>query len=144
MLYFDATYIAKLYVAEPDSGPVRDLAGSADEIVSSAHGRIELAYMFHRKFREGALDGSEMGTRWAQVDSDEREGLLRWFPPDEDTLRACAGAALSLPQTTFLRASDALHLTCAKENGFREIYSNDQHLLAAARHFGLKGRNVIP
>ncbi len=143
MLYFDSTYIAKLYVAEPDSDSVRELAQSVDEIVSSAHGRVELAYMFHRKLREGAIDRSDLQRYWTQVETDERVGLLRWLPLDESTFRTCADATLTLSETIFLRASDALHLTCANEHGFREIYSNDKHLLAAAKHFGIKGRNVI-
>jgi hypothetical protein len=30
----------------------------------------------------------------------------------------------------------------ARDAGFSEIWSNDRHLLAAARHFGLRGRSV--
>jgi predicted nucleic acid-binding protein len=49
----------------------------------------------------------------------------------------------TLDWTVFVRAADAIHLTCAAEHGFREIYSSDRHLLAAAPAFGLKPRNVI-
>lgn len=50
----------------------------------------------------------------------------------------------SAPINTDIRAADALHLACAAEHGFTEVYSNDRHFLAAAPLFGLRGVNVIP
>lgn len=49
-----------------------------------------------------------------------------------------------LPPDAFLRAADALHLACASEHGFAEVWSNDRHFLAAAPHFELQARNLVP
>ena len=37
---------------------------------------------------------------------------------------------------------DAL-LACAEEHGFQEVYTNDRHMLQAARHFHLTGVNIL-
>ena len=143
MMYFDTAYLAKLYIVEAGSDDVRSHAANADQLSSLAHGRVELAFMFHRKVREGAIDHHRLTQLWEQVDADERSGMLSWLPLTPQLLEASARSALALPANVFLRASDALHLISAKEHGFRVVYSNDKHLLAAAKHFGIKGRNVI-
>lgn len=141
-MYFDTAYIAKLYLKEADSGFVRALAEDAGEIVCSSHGRVELAYIFHRKLREGAIDRGDFTARWKQVGADSAAGNLRWLPWDDSLVDLAARSALDLPSNLFLRAADALHLVCARDHGFRSIYSNDKHLLAAAKHFRLRGINV--
>jgi hypothetical protein len=75
---------------------------------------------------------------------DDDVGLVTWFPVAAQLLDRVKQEFEHLPSSVFLRSADALHLPCAKEQGFPEIYSNDRHLLAAAPHFGLAGRNVIP
>jgi predicted nucleic acid-binding protein len=60
-----------------------------------------------------------------------------------DLLEKARKAVLELPTTVFLRSGDALHLACAEEHGFHEVYTNDSHMLTAARHFHLTGVNVL-
>ena len=42
-----------------------------------------------------------------------------------------------------LYLADALHLACAEEHGFKEVYTNDRHMLQAARHFHVTGVDVL-
>jgi predicted nucleic acid-binding protein len=142
-MYFDTAYLAKLYILEPDSMLVRELAGDTEQVVCSGHGRVELAFIFHRKFRESVLEAVELAALMEQVERDTAGGFLRWLRNDMSQLESAARAALDLPQDCFLRAADALHLACARDHGFKTVYSNDKNLLAAARHFGVRGRNVI-
>ena len=78
-----------------------------------------------------------------QIEQDSGQGYIVWLPVTEHLLDEAARQYETLGVTIFLRAADSLHLTCARLNGLAEIYSNDQRLLAAASHFGLKGVDVI-
>jgi hypothetical protein len=49
---------------------------------------------------------------------------------------------LAAPRDLFLRTANAVHLTTAQELGEREVWTNDGHMLRAARFFGLVGRSV--
>lgn len=70
-------------------------------------------------------------------------GAWTWFAVTPALLSEVRAAYESLPVGCFLRAADALHLATARDNGFKTVYSNDKALLAAAKHFGLRARNVI-
>jgi predicted nucleic acid-binding protein len=142
--YFDAAYIAKLYLSEPGSEPVRALAADLKAIACCAHGRVEVAYVFHRKLREGAMDRDGLQARMEQMRMDVMSGFLRWLPMDAPTFETAADSVRDLGADVWLRAADALHLVSARDNGFETIFSNDRHLLAAAPHFGLNARDIIP
>jgi predicted nucleic acid-binding protein len=43
----------------------------------------------------------------------------------------------------FVRSGDALHLACAEEHGVEEVYTNDRHMLQAARHFHVTGVDIL-
>jgi predicted nucleic acid-binding protein len=60
-----------------------------------------------------------------------------------DLLEKARQAVLDMPGTVFLRSGDALHLACAREHGFQEVYTNDRHMLKAARQFHLTGVDVL-
>jgi predicted nucleic acid-binding protein len=142
--YFDSAYIAKFYLDEPESDAVRRLAESLGHVRCAQIGHVEVAAVFHRKFREGAFDAGAFREVTAQFDDDCGQGLWTWLPLTGALVQRAAVAFSNLPRPVFLRAADALHLTCAQEHGLREIYTNDRHMSSAARHFRLKARIVVP
>lgn len=142
-LYFDSTYLCKLRWPESGSNEVVACAARADEIVCALHGRAEFYSVGHRKLREGFATAEAVRAVFAQFHSDCAAGDIRLLPLTEGILGRIETVFATAPASTYLRAADALHLATAAEQGFTEIHSNDRHLLAAARLFGLRGMDVI-
>jgi predicted nucleic acid-binding protein len=142
LIYFDTSYLVRLYYADPGADAVRALAAT-DHVACAAHGQAEMMAAFHRKLREGAIRVSTYAVLLDQVQKHIRQGAFQWLAQSEDIMARIRHVYQKLPGTVFLRGADAIHLATAAEAGFRIIYSNDGHLLAAARHFGIEGRNVI-
>jgi predicted nucleic acid-binding protein len=140
--YFDAAYIAKLYLFEADSEPVRRFASELKAIACCHHGRVEVAYVFHRKFREGAIDQIGLISRMDQLRSDRLSGFLRWLPVTPEIFETASEKVRQLEPGVWIRAADALHLVSARDNGFDTVFSNDRHLLAAASHYGVSSRLI--
>ena len=143
MIYFDSTYIIKCYVAEPGTAQVLVLAQSHPGRACSLHGRLEFWSGIKRHVREGNLSAHQAEAAYHQFILDEAAGLWLFLPITRTLVETSCTRLGALPLGIPCRAADALHLTCAAEEGFTEIYSNDRHLLAAAIYFGLTGKNVI-
>jgi predicted nucleic acid-binding protein len=144
MLYFDTTYLFRVYSAEPGHEAVKALLSQTDRLAIAWHGRAEFASTLLRKRRESSDPPEFLANLGAQFQSDCRAGLIEFIPLSEDVMTRLESVLATAPATTNLRAADALHLACAAEHGFTEVHSNDRLFLAAAPLFGLKGVNVIP
>jgi predicted nucleic acid-binding protein len=142
VIYFDTSYIVRLYLEDPGWQKVREIAAT-DHVACCLFGRAEALAAFHRKFREGILNRQDMRVLVEQFERECDAGAFQWLPFSEVVVAGLLRAYASLPKSVTLRAGDAVHLACAAENGFKEIYSNDRHLLAAAYNFGLHGQNAI-
>jgi predicted nucleic acid-binding protein len=144
MLYFDTTYLYRVYSTEPGHQAVKSLLANTDRIATAWHGRAEFASIVLRKRREGIDPPNLLASLESQFHSDIQCGLIEFIPLTEAVMVRLETTLRSAPTTTHLRAADALHLACAAEHGFKDVYSNDRHFLSAAPLFGLNGVNVIP
>ena len=142
-VYFDTAYVAKCYLNEPDSAGVRAFARGVTGLTSSAWCRAELACVFQRHVREGRLRRSDARAIHQVFLDDVVDGAWTLLPVSAETLERVEEHVRRLRKNVFLRAGDAVHLATAVAAGFREVWTNDRHMLAAARSFGLRGRSVV-
>ncbi len=142
-IYFETSYLVRLYLEDRGFEKVRDLAATAVSLASAWHARAETIAALHRALREGRFPATRYGLVVRQFQLEQAGPQFTWFPLTEAIQERLATCFLSAPATTYLRSADALHLACAAVHGFKEVYSNDRHFLAAAEVFGLKGVNVI-
>jgi predicted nucleic acid-binding protein len=143
-MYLDTTLLAKLYVKEGDSGQTRRfVAGAYQRPVCSVLGKMEILATFHRKLREHEIVRAELNAIQMQFEFDVMEDRIEWLPLTNGVIEKVQNVFVTMPPDIFLRTGDAIHLATASEAGFKEIYSNDRHLLAAAVLFKLKGINPL-
>ncbi len=122
---------------------MRDVAHGAEGLASCELARLEFVCALHRHVREGHLRPREVREVLTEFRADEEADVWRWLPITSQLLRMVSDDVARLPSRAMLRAADALHLGAAREHGFREVYTNDRHMLAAAQHFGLIGVNIL-
>jgi len=140
--YFDSAYIAKCYVNEADSPQVRAQLSRSGGAHSSSLSRAEVAATLLRHLREGSLDRKQAAKLQADFTSDIEAGVWTMVPVSDASMDRVAVRLSQIPQTTYVRAGDAIHLCAASEAGFSDIWTNDRHLLGAAAVFGLHGRSI--
>ena len=143
MLYIDSNYLFRLYSTEPGHEQVKALASQSGSVSSAWHARAEFAAIVLRKRREHPTTQAHWLAVHRQFLAEHRDGHIDLLLLTESVITRLESTLAIAPPTIFLRSADALHLACAAENGFTEVYSNDRHFLAAAPLFGLKGRNII-
>ena len=143
MIYFDTSYIIKCYLNEEGSAEVRALAESAEGIGCSLHGRVEFWAAVKRNVREGKISIDEAIETFERFKEDEEAGVWTWFGVGTTSVNLTCEKIEEAAETVFLRAADALHLGCAVEQGFSEVFTHDKHMLAAAPSFGITARDVI-
>lgn len=143
MIYLDTSYIVKCYAREPGTVRVLDWLAGQFGPSSCLHGRIEFFAAVKRHVREGRLSRAGALRAFKRLEADEDDGLWNWIPVTDALIRDACRRIARLSDSVFLRAADALHLTCAAESGFRTVYSHDRRFLDAAIHFGLEGIDIL-
>jgi predicted nucleic acid-binding protein len=141
--FFDTSYLVRFYLEDAGFEAVRECAG-AERVISAAwHAQSEVVAALHRAFRERRMEQGAFQAALDQFIKDSKDGLFRWLPLTDGVRKRVEQIYRQAPASVFLRSADALHLACAAEHDFMDVYSNDRHFLAAAPLFGLRGINVI-
>ena len=136
MIYFDTSFIAPLFIAEPASESVEAyvLRLEPEELATSVWAQVELASLVSRKVRMGEFSESEGQSVRRELDRVLGESFDLLLPGAADFADAARYLGI---RNTGLRAGDALHLAIAANRGARKILTLDEGLLKIARSLKL-------
>ena len=129
MMYLDTSYIVKCYLREPGTEEILAWLEGRTGLSCCLHGRLEFVAAVKRHVREKRLSLRDGQAVCRRLEVDERAGLWRWFSVTDAMVQSACQRLEAL--------------TCALEHGFDTVYSHDEHLLAAAPAFGLKGVDIL-
>jgi hypothetical protein len=85
VIYFDTSYLVRLYYADSGADAVRELAGT-DHVICAAHGQAEMIAAFHRKLREGAIPASAYAALLAQVRAHIEMRAFQWLAQNQEIM----------------------------------------------------------
>lgn len=100
--------------------------------------------VFHRRLRVGRWSRADFQAAIRQFSADDIAGFWSWLPLDAPIMAASARIYATLPEGTFLRSADCLHLVTALHHRFAEIHTHDRHQAAAAGALGVKPVAIPP
>lgn len=99
MIYFDSSYLMRLYHEDFGFQVVRDLAAT-DTIACGQHGQAEVIAAFHRKYHEGGLTFVAFRVVLQQFTDEIRGDAFRWLPLHRPFLTASAQTSRRYPKGT--------------------------------------------
>lgn len=143
MIYFDTSYMLKCYLPERGYANVRSVFDQHGCAACCSFGKLEFVSGLRRAVREGRLPQPAIATALTILGLDEQAGRWVWLSFTQRLLETAERIIQGLPPEVAIRAADALHLVCARENGCQQLFTNDRHMLTAAPHFGISVVNVI-
>src|SRR5260370_30071668 len=112
--YFASADLAKCYLEDPESKKVRELVRRVQQVYSSALCIAEVSCALHRSVRERTITRGEASHLRATFLLDVTNGTMKMIPVTDIILRAVEATVARMPETVFLRASDAVHLASAQ------------------------------
>lgn len=136
IVYFDTSSLMKLYVAEPGSDAIDELASRADAIITSAVAYAECRAAFARLRRVGDIKPAEAKRLAGRLDDDSHRFTVI------DVTDSLATRAGELADRFDLRGFDAIHLASFElvlsraDDDDMQFSSADDRLARAAARLG--------
>jgi hypothetical protein len=141
-VYLDTSFLAPLAIPEDSSEAVERYLRALEpgSLCTSLWTRVELASLLSRRQRMGDFDGEQAERIRAAFDQVLGKSLHLLVPTADDLV---AAAGLLRDPASGLRASDALHLAVARNQGPMPVLTLDRGLVKAAKRLGIEAGTGI-